>query len=423
MSTESGELRQLTEGTGLGGDTAPAFSPDGRNLAFTRMVAEGSVDLYLLQLSPKMKPQGPPRRLETGKPWNISPTWTPDGREIVFSTGTQYSSRLARLSPWNRQMPQPLAGVGEASCYPTISRTRNSGATPAFAYVRHIKTTAIWRLALEHDRNGLPASKQDPVRLIPAVTEDWLVNWSPDSRRFAYVSPRSGFPDVWVADHDGKSSTQWTFLQAAEVADPRWSPDGKQILFRAIVEGEIHLYLAGDPGTPVRRLRSEPTYGGAWSRDGQWIFYYARGSGEIWKMPAGGGTPVRISEEAGYNLQVSPVGDALYFARIRDGEVWIWRMLLNTSSVADRVAKPIIRMADSFSVGRRGIYFVPLLLPRLDQEDSLSFFDFVTGSITPVAKVPTGIQYQISVSPDERRLLYARKEFEVTNVMTVQGFR
>jgi eukaryotic-like serine/threonine-protein kinase len=423
MSTENGELRRLSEGEGLGGDSAPAFSPDGRTLVFTRLVAEGSAYLYLLQLSPEMEPLGSPRRLETGKPWNTTPAWTPDGGEIVFSTGTQYNTRLARVTPWRQQMPRPLAGVGEGGCYPAISPARNGGAAPDLTYARHIKTTAIWRLALERDRKGLPTSTKTPVRVIPPVSEDRLVNWSPDGRRFAYISPRSGFPEVWVADHDGKSATQWTFLQAGEVADPRWSPDGKQVLFRAVVKDVTSLYLTAGPETPARPLRSEPTYGGAWSPDGQWIFYYPPATSEIWRMPAAGGTPVRISEESGYNLQISPAGDALYFAKIREGEVWIWRMRLDTSSLANRVAQPIIRMADSYSVGKRGIYFVPLLLPTLGQEDSLSFFDFATGSISPVAKVQPGIQYQISVSRDERHVLYSRKEFETTNLMTVRGFR
>ena len=140
-------------------------------------------------------------------------------------------------------------------------------------------------------------------------------------------------------------------------------------------------------------------------------------------MEAGGGAPLRVSEEAGYNLQVSPNGDALYFARIRDGEVWIWKMLLDAPSLAERVAKPIIRMSDSFSVGKRGVYFVPVRLPLLEQENSISFFDFMTESIHPVARIQSGVQYQISVSRDEQRLLYAWKEFEVANVMIVQEFR
>jgi Tol biopolymer transport system component len=126
LSTETGERRRLTSPPEkLLGDSGPAFSPDGRVLAFTRVVDAGISDLYLVVLSDGLKPLGEPRQVTFGNRRVTSPTWTADGREIVFANWV-FGSRLWRVpaspSAGTPAEPRQLASLGADIHHPAIAR-------------------------------------------------------------------------------------------------------------------------------------------------------------------------------------------------------------------------------------------------------------------------------------------------------------
>jgi eukaryotic-like serine/threonine-protein kinase len=92
LSTETGEKRRLTSPPSeLLGDHTPSFSPDGLHLAFSRWGPQGSLShIYLLDLAKDPLPQGEPKRLTFENRRNVSAVWTPDGREVLFTSGPQH---------------------------------------------------------------------------------------------------------------------------------------------------------------------------------------------------------------------------------------------------------------------------------------------------------------------------------------------
>jgi Tol biopolymer transport system component len=97
ISVETGEKQRLTNPPSTAtGDTAPAFSPDGHTLAFSRDSWIQS-ELYLLPLGEGYRPQGEPKRVDTGNLHNLGAAWTPDGSEIVFSAGNAVTQGLWRM--------------------------------------------------------------------------------------------------------------------------------------------------------------------------------------------------------------------------------------------------------------------------------------------------------------------------------------
>ncbi len=62
----------------------------------------------------------------------------------------------------------------------------------------------------------------------PSSSQDFQPSYAHDGKRFAFVSDRSGYEEVWVADADGGNATQWTHMECGKVAIPRWSPDGSR---------------------------------------------------------------------------------------------------------------------------------------------------------------------------------------------------
>ena len=116
VSVESGEKRRLTSPPSQSlADHSPAFSPDGRTLAFVRQTAAVIGKIYLVQVA-----GGEPRRLTFNDQQTPGLAWTPDGREIVFSAGVS-NSNLWRISSLGG-MPELLSGTGGNAVFPAISR-------------------------------------------------------------------------------------------------------------------------------------------------------------------------------------------------------------------------------------------------------------------------------------------------------------
>jgi len=188
LSIETGEKRRLTSPPAqLLGDSCPALSPDGRTLAFTRSTDAGVGDLYLLALSAELQPRGKERRLTLKNRDFGKPTWTPDGREIVFAG----SGQLQRIAPSGSAEPQRLASLGGDLGEPAISpRGRR------LAYVHGFYHGNIWRIAApgSHSPGSLKGPK--PVSgvtpFISSSRGDSSPQFSPDGKRIAFMSGRSG---------------------------------------------------------------------------------------------------------------------------------------------------------------------------------------------------------------------------------------
>src|SRR5690348_9607649 len=67
--------------------------------------------------------------------------------------------------------------------------------------------------------------------LISSTRDDVNPQFSPDGSRIAFVSTRSGHPEIWACNSDGSKAVQLTSFGGAAVNDPRWSPDGERIAF------------------------------------------------------------------------------------------------------------------------------------------------------------------------------------------------
>src|SRR6185503_10759882 len=128
--------------------------------------------------------------------------------------------------------------------------------------------------------------------------------YSPDSKRIAFTSNRSGSHEIWVCNSDGSNVVQLTsFGGRYFTAMPRWSPDGRSIFFHSEQEGRASTYVISSEGGRPKRLGSADPDPTGWSRDGTWIYFNSKrsGDGQIWRMPAGGGDAVQVTRKGGGN--------------------------------------------------------------------------------------------------------------------------
>jgi Tol biopolymer transport system component len=144
--------------------------------------------------------------------------------------------------------------------------------------------------------------------------------YSPDGKKIAFMSDRTGSLEIWVCDKDGSNAMQLTSFGGSTVTNPRWSPDAGRIAFDANAAGEFDVWVTSASGGKPQRMTSHPANDGnpSWSRDGRWIYFDSARTGEqqIWKIPADGGEAVQITHDGGFGPLESPGGKFLYYSKL-----------------------------------------------------------------------------------------------------------
>ncbi|HLQ21854.1 MAG TPA: protein kinase, partial [Gemmatimonadales bacterium] len=268
LSLETGEKQKLTTPSDISyEDTSPAFSPDGRSLAFVRSRGTSTDNVYLLALDPQGRPSGDAQRLSFVEYLIYGLAWSPDGRSIVFSFSTDVggSRSLSRVSVGGRSgpgKPERLASFGGDISALSISRQGR------LAYQQSVQDVNIWR------RPG-PRGTGSPVQIIASTKLETAAQYSPDGRRIAFHSDRSGTGEIWVSNSDGSGAVPVTSMNGPATGSPRWSPDGRSIAFDSTKHGHRDIFVVGAEGGFLRRLTTEPSEDvrPSWSIDGRWIYF------------------------------------------------------------------------------------------------------------------------------------------------------
>jgi tricorn protease len=173
-------------------------------------------------------------------------------------------------------------------------------------------------------RSGAQASAREAV---PYFSEPAV---SPDRSEIAFVSGG----DIWTAPTGG-GEARLLVSHAAMESRPLYSPDGKRLAFISTRTGNGDIYILALDSGELRRLTFDDALDqlDAWSRDGQWIYFSSTGHdiagmNDIYRVNAQGGTPMQVSADRYANeywAAPSPDGAQLAFtARGISSAQW-WR--------------------------------------------------------------------------------------------------
>jgi Tol biopolymer transport system component len=414
ISSESGASVPLTHPPVGQTDIFPAFSPDGHMMVFVRDHGEAVTAIGLLPLAGDAKPAGDPRMLSLPgfeKSMNSSPRWTPDGHDIIFVSNRGGMNRLWRV-PAGGGTPVLLAGLGERLTLPAVSRRGSR-----LAYCRRSYDTNIWRIAVPAEGDRRPV---EPERVIASTWTEDSPQYSPDGKRIAFSSTRSGYDEIWTCDGDGSNPAQLTDLKANTTGSPRWSPDGRYLAFDSRAAGQPEIYIMPAEGGALRQLTNHPAADvlPVWSLDGKWIYFASdRGGGmQIWKVPAAGGEARQVTTAGGFACALSPDGKWMYYTKPGQYSP-LWRMpasggesVLIHESICDRC----------FAPAPGGLFLVE---SRDGEASSSLLFYPASGQPAWIARISRRLIPGLTASPDGRQVLFAEVDQDTGNLMLVENFQ
>ena len=416
LSSETGERRRLTSPPkGAKGDTNPAFSPDGRSLAFVRVFFGSTSELYLLRVSAGLLPEGELKQLTFMNQDTGYPAWMPDGKEIVFASGSaSHHCGLWRIPVSGASQPRPLPFSGEGN-----------GLDPAISLEKHRLIYAVWSMDANIWRCQIPngmEKPEPPKKLMASTLFQGQAQYSPDGKAIAYLAWASGSAEIWVCDRDGSNPLQLTHLGGPVPESLRWSPDGQKIIFDSASKGELDLYLIPAQGGGMRQLTHTPfnEQHPSFSRDGKWIYFSSDRSGDfqVWKMPTEGGEAVQITRKGGFRPQESADGNVLFYLKPKEpGCNELWKVPV-AGGEESRVLEGIWRT--NFDVKEHRIYYASCPDPEKTTLLLLSY-DFASAKTKHIITIQNGLGF--NVTPDEQEILYLQGGGQRSDLMLVENFR
>jgi TolB protein len=215
LSTQGQLQKRLTFGDGE--SRAPAWSPDGKRIAF-ELRRDNNWDVFVIDANGLNL-----QRLTTHARFDGAPRWQPDGSRIAF-----VSDRAGNLDVWVMN---------------------SDGVNPI----------------------NLTANSPDP---------DYDPTWSPDGKQIAFTSLRDDSKEIYVMNSNGTTPRKLTQSKTVDEEHPAWSPNGKQIAFVAEARGqgprEIYVMEVANPEQRQRVTVLQYHQWPVWSPDGASLLFVAQ---------------------------------------------------------------------------------------------------------------------------------------------------
>jgi TolB protein len=200
-------LRRLAPGA------SPAWAPDGARLVLARKTAQGA-DLYVIRSD-----GGGLRRLTRTAAAESEPEWSPDGRWIAFvRTARAGSAHVYVVRPGGGGVRRVTTGPVE-DLSPTWSPDSRQ-----LAFVRDDELLGRSRVFITSVQGGRPRPLVDELELDPEATFESSPFWSPDGKRIVFVRGARLYSDLYLASVDGRFLRRITDNAVDQVTDrqPAW---------------------------------------------------------------------------------------------------------------------------------------------------------------------------------------------------------
>ena len=259
-----------------GDDMFPAVSRDGELVSYVAMKSKGSPTLFYF--NPLQKGNISVSQAVSSLGGDSNPVWG-TGRDLYFD-----SSRLKTLSIWKTQVGKgrsttQITNRNTEDFYPDISPDGksivfNSSDKKPAGYILRVseKIPAIWISEIDGSN-------------ITLIGNGWKPRWTPDGKKILFVSPANNQLQVWMMNPDGSEVTQITTDNSDHI-DPIVSRDMTTLFFAAAKEkGNYDIWAMNLQGEGLTQLTFHPAndISPAWSPKGELYFCSNRSKDwDIW---------------------------------------------------------------------------------------------------------------------------------------------
>jgi Tol biopolymer transport system component len=387
---------------GPGGDTAPAVSPDGRQLLFVRRRGGHTATIFAQQLSEDWRPVGEPQPLTREDVFATAPTWAADGGGFFYMTGdVGMSMRLWRGSMNVHADPKLLGALGDSFFEPGLSAHGNRVIAMDLRIDMNIRRISLLDVG----------SEVEPRSLTESNRIDRFPHYSPDGGRIVFESTRYGGSELFVMNADGTNVVQLTTSGLQRAREPRWSRDGEKIAF-VLGERRGNIYSMRALGGEPEQITSGPANDllPSWSPDGEFLYFTSDRSGryEIWKIASEGGEPVQLTFGGAYRPIASADGRFVYYTVHAAGASHgapLFRVGANGGGEEEVFDTPVFH-PENFDVVGNEIYYATAIGDT--GVKAVRVFALLTGEDRELALMGETPNFGFSVSPARDALLFTQ---------------
>ena len=362
-SLQGGPATVWTDGPVI--DYEPAWSPDGRRIAFLRALPERRYELRIARA-----PGDSIHLADIAARDTID--WSPDGNWIAVADQVAQDApkSIFLIDPRSgakRQLtapPRDSLGDGAPRFSPDSShigfvRSVTDGADDVYLVpVSQSAGSAPRRIVSSRSRIGVWSWMPSGSEILIAANHGdqprslWRVKVSDGSmRRIAETGMASGTPaasprggrvawvtvfqdtNIWGLTLNGSAPDRGVATSAASDTSPQVSPDGRLCAFRSSRSGFSEIWMSDIDGGNARQLtwmKGPVTGSPRWSPDGKFLVFDSRagGNADIYRVSISGGAPVRLTTDPSNETVPSWSRDGryIYFASDRGGRQQVFRM-------------------------------------------------------------------------------------------------
>jgi len=229
----------------------------------------GQKEIYVMDIDGENK-----IAITKNKSINVSPAWSPDAKQLVFTSYMKYFPEIYIAAASGKGGPKRISYNNAVNITPAFSPDGRS-------------------IALSSSMEGDPdiylvdTQGNKLAKLTRSFGIDIAPTWSPDGNNLIFASERAGNLHLFAMDKNGGGGKRLTFV-GSHNDQPDWSPKADKVVFASQNTGGYDIFTMNVDGTLVQRLTSgagsneSPSY----SPDGRYIVYSStrRGKSDIYLM-------------------------------------------------------------------------------------------------------------------------------------------
>jgi Tol biopolymer transport system component/DNA-binding winged helix-turn-helix (wHTH) protein len=395
-----------------GAFTGPAWSPDGKELAWVNESDGGGMSVFGVRV------EDGAQTLLTSRTWfQIGRlAWLSDGAGLIMTAAEQES---APQQVWHLSYPGGEARriTNDLSNYQDVTLTADCTVlvTVLFDQLSNVWTTA-------------PSVEENRAAQVSSNNSDGLggISWTPDGE-IVYASNVSGNEDIWIVGADGKNQRQLT-TDTGRNYDPAVSSDGRYIVFVSDRTGPENLWRMEIDGSNQRLLTNNGAGRPNCSPDGRWVVFASAdsaGNPRISRVSIDGGSPVQLTNHTSGRPVISPDGKQIVCGYFDDSDEQNsrWKYALIPFEGGEPIKMFEIPPTVPFSA--RFIWSLDGRLTYIDQRNGVSniWSQPIDGSPPKqLTKFKSGRIFQFAWSRDGKWLALARGAV-TSDVVLISDFR